>query len=111
MNSNERPSAYGRRPYLGQGYEPPVRQPVPEETLLSAELQIERKHFTFELKDNPRGRFLRIKEQAGVIRNTIIIPVTGLDDFQRIVNEMAAAAKKTPATKLESPDNDSLGNR
>lgn len=113
MFFNERPSPYGRRPYQGQGSQPP-RPFVQEDTIKTAELQVERKLFTITLKENPRGRFLRITEEAGTKRNTIIIPITGLEDFKRVVTEMAKAAEVLPAPKPaadeEDPD-DSIGNR
>lgn len=37
-----------------------------EETIKSERIQIERKLFLFTLKENPRGRFLRITEDVGV---------------------------------------------
>ena len=49
--------------------------------LLSERIQIERKQFFFDLKENPRGRFLRITEEVGGRRDAIIIPSTGLDLF------------------------------
>jgi hypothetical protein len=101
MISNERPSPYGRRPYQSQGYGQPKfsqpRPPVNEDTLKSAEVQIERKNFVFTLKENPRGRFLRITEDVGGRRDTIIIPSTGLADFKKLVDEMVRAADEIPA--------------
>jgi hypothetical protein len=41
-------------------------------------VQIERKTFVFSLKENVRGRLLRIAEGTGEKRNSIIIPTTGL---------------------------------
>ena len=38
------------------------------------EVQIERKHFYVEFRENDRGRFLRITEEAHGRRNTIIVP-------------------------------------
>jgi len=102
MISNERPSPYGRRPYQSQGYGAPKynslppRPPVNEDTLKSAEVQIERKNFVFTLKENPRGRFLRITEDVGGRRDTIIIPSTGLADFKKLVEEMAKASDEIP---------------
>ena len=103
MISNERPSPYGRRPYQGQSgpsygsskYAQP-RPPVVEDTLKSGEIQIERKNFVFALKENPRGRFLRITEDVGGRRDTIIIPSTGLADFKKLVDEMVKAADEIP---------------
>ena len=114
MFSNERPSPYGRRPYSGQGYQPQPRPFVQEDTLKTVELQVERKIFTLTLKENPRGRFLRITEEAGTKRNTVIVPITGLEDFKRVVNEMAKAAEALTAPKPAAEDedpNDSIGNR
>ncbi len=113
MISNERPSPYGRRPYQSQGYPPTPRPFVQEDTIKSAEIQVERKIFTITLKENPRGRFLRITEDAGSKRNTVILPITGLDDFKRVINEMAQAADAMPApvTSPEEDPGDSIGNR
>ena len=102
MISNERPSPYGRRPYQnqGQGYgAPKYAQPRPqvvEDTLKSGEIQIERKNFVFSLKENPRGRFLRITEDVGGRRDTIIIPSTGLAEFKKLLDEMVKASDEIP---------------
>ena|ERR1700733_13474068 len=100
MISNEHPSPYGRRPYQGQGYGAPKygqpKPPVNEDTLKSAEIQIERKLFVLTLKENPRGRFLRITEDVGGRRDTIIIPSTGLAEFKQLVDEMVKAADEIP---------------
>ena len=97
MISNERPSPYGRRPYQGssQGYGQPKPQ-VQEDTLKSETIQIERKTFVLTLKENPRGRFLRITEDVGGRRDTIIIPSTGLEDFKKLVDEMVKASNEIP---------------
>ena len=68
------------------------KPPVNEDTLHTAEIQIERKMFLFTLKENPRGRFLRITEDVGGRRDTIIVPSTGLADFKRIIDEMTQLA-------------------
>jgi len=60
--------------------------------LESRELQVERKHFLIEFRENERGRFLRITEEAHGRRNTVIIPSTGLDDFERMLDEVLSAA-------------------
>jgi hypothetical protein len=91
MISNERPSPFGRRPY-GQ-----PKPPVNEDTLKSEKVQIERKTFLFTLKENPRGRFLRITEDVGGRRDTIIIPATGLEDFKKLIDEMVKAVGEMPA--------------
>jgi hypothetical protein len=91
MISNERPSPYRRGAY-GQ-----PRPPVNEDTLHSVEIQIERKTFVFTLKENPRGRFLRITEGVGGRRDAIIIPSTGLEEFKKQVDMMSKAAEEIPA--------------
>ena len=91
------------RPFYGQSYgKPPPRPFVQEDTLKNGEVQIERKFFMLTLKENPRGRFLRITEDVGGKRNSIIIPSTGLADFKKLLDEMVAAADKIPA-KGEPP--------
>jgi len=90
MISNERPSPFGR-PAYGQ-----PRPPVNEDLLKSERVQIERKTFVFTLKENPRGRFLRITEDVGGRRDTIIIPSTGLEDFKKLLEEMVKAADEIP---------------
>jgi hypothetical protein len=69
---------------------------VVEETIKTDKVQIERKTFVFTLKENPRGRFLRITEDVNGRRDTIIIPATGLDDFKRLFEEMLKTSSETP---------------
>jgi hypothetical protein len=59
--------------------------------LLSEKIQIERKQFFFDLKENPRGRFLKITEDVGGRRDTIIIPSTGLDLFRDTIEKAIQA--------------------
>ncbi|MFN2542788.1 MAG: DNA-binding protein [Chthoniobacterales bacterium] len=61
------------------------------------ELQIERKHFYVEFRENERGRFLRITEEAHGRRNTIIVPSTGVDEFTAAIDEVIEAAERAPA--------------
>ncbi|MEY2466024.1 MAG: hypothetical protein QOD03_545 [Verrucomicrobiota bacterium] len=99
MISNERPSPYGNRPNRPFGVPKP---PVNEDTLKTDKVQIERKTFVFTLKENPRGRFLRITEDVGGRRDTIIIPAPGLEDFRKLLDEMVKASAETPP-KSEPP--------
>lgn len=95
-NSERRPPA--RRPYQqAYGSQPPAPRPfVQEDTLKELFVQVERKLFTVTLKENLRGRFLRITEEANERRITVIIPATGLEDFQTVINEMVKASKELP---------------
>jgi hypothetical protein len=61
------------------------------------ELQIERKHFYVELRENERGRFLRITEEAHGRRNSIIVPSTGVDDFTATIAEVLTNNEGAPA--------------
>ena len=69
MISNERPSPYGHHRPFGT-----PKPPVNEDTLKSDKIQIERKTFVFTLKENPRGRFLRITEDVAGRRAVPRIP-------------------------------------
>jgi len=40
------------------------------------------------LKENPRGRLLRITEDIAGRYNSIIIPATGLREFKKLLEEM-----------------------
>lgn len=66
---------------------------VVDNQLLSERIQIERKQFFFDLKENPRGRFLKITEEVGGRRDTIIIPSTGLDLFRSSIEKAIEADK------------------
>lgn len=92
MISNERPSPYGHSHRSFGAPKPHVN----EDTLKSEKVQIERKTFVFTLKENPRGRFLRITEDVGGRRDTIIIPAPGLEDFKKLLDDMVKASAEIP---------------
>lgn len=98
MISNERPSSSGYSGYAGGGsnYGGGAKPAVNEETLKTEKIQIERKTFVFALKENPRGRFLRITEDVSGRRDTIIIPAPGLEDFKKIIDEMVRTSAESP---------------
>ncbi|HEV2695644.1 MAG TPA: RNA-binding protein [Verrucomicrobiae bacterium] len=121
MISNERPSPYGRgnngnswhqpsqhnpnynsnynqNPNYNPNYNPnwQPKAPVREDSLKSGQIQIERKNFIFSLKENPRGRLLRITEDIAGRHNSIIIPATGLHEFKKLLEEMIKASDETP---------------
>ena len=66
--------------------------------IASRELQVERKHFSIEFRENERGRFLRITEEAHGRRNTVIVPSTGLNEFNTAVDEVIVAANNSTPT-------------
>ena len=58
------------------------------------QVQVERKLFSFDLRENPRGRFLRVTEDVGGRRDTIIIPATGLEQVRDMLDKMIEANTK-----------------
>ena len=70
-----------------------------DDELLSERIKIERKQFFFDLKENPRGRFLKITEDVGGRRDTIIIPTSGLELFRDTLN----LAVRTEAELVDAP--------
>jgi hypothetical protein len=67
-----------------------------EDVLKSEKISVERKQFFFDLKENPRGRFLRITEDVNGRRDTIIIPAPGLEDFRKALDSMIDANVAKP---------------
>lgn len=56
--------------------------------LRTARLRVERKQFTFDLKENLQGTFLRITEEVSGRRNSIVIPASGLELLRDSLNEV-----------------------
>ena len=69
--------------------------------LFSEQVQVERKLFTFDLRENPRGRFLRITEDVGGRRDTIIIPSTGLNQIREILDHVISKDESAPPPPVE----------
>jgi len=90
FSDNRTPSGYSN--YGNSGPRPSSN----EDTLKTEKIQIERKTFVFSLKENPRGRFLRITEDVSGRRDTIIIPAPGLIEFKKIVDEMVKVSAESP---------------
>lgn len=55
--------------------------PASDLELISKTLQVEHKLFYFDLKENPRGRYLKISEKTSGSRSTIIVPASGISYF------------------------------
>ena len=70
--------------------------------IASRELQVERKHYYIEFRENERGRFLRITEEAHGRRNTVIVPSTGLNEFNEAVDAVIIAANASNAASPSS---------
>lgn len=54
--------------------------------LMCKTLQVEHKLFYFDLKENPRGRYLKISEKTSATRSTIIVPFNGISWFLDLFN-------------------------
>jgi len=52
-----------------------------DDPLASEKIQVERKIFFLDLKENQRGRFLKITEDVGGRRDTIMLPASALQEF------------------------------
>src|SRR6516164_9508378 len=52
-----------------------------EDPLASEKIQVERKIFFLDLKENQRGRFLKITEDVSGRRDTIMLPASALQEF------------------------------
>jgi hypothetical protein len=50
-----------------------------------------------EFRENDRGRFLRITEEAHGRRNTIIVPSTGTNEFTAAIEDVLGATEQAPA--------------
>ena len=69
-------------------YSPPYRNYSNDQALESRELQVERKFFTAQIRENERGKFLRLTEEAQGRRNTVIIPSSGFADFAHLISDI-----------------------
>jgi hypothetical protein len=114
MISNERrwPARLPARrpPYSGRERQRTVQPLPPTGALAARETKIERKRFLVELKENPGGRYLRITESVAGRDNTIIIPASGLRNFQELLKEMLAAANEIPEKSYSPQPHDADGN-
>src|ERR1700744_3259146 len=94
--SDLRPKAhpqYGRAKQQGPSHwsKLPPMQHNTEETLKSGHVDVERKTFVFRLKENNRGRLLRITEEGNGKRSSLIVPATGLREFADLFQKMLDA--------------------
>lgn len=69
-------------------YSNAYRQYSRDNVLASRELQVERKFFRLEVRENDRGRFLRITEENQGRRNTVIVPDSGFAEFAKAIGEV-----------------------
>jgi hypothetical protein len=82
---------------LSKSRRPVTLAPEMDNIIETKEVQIERKHFYVEFRENDRGKFLRITEEAHGRRNTIIVPSTGTNEFTAAIDDVLAATEQAPA--------------
>ena len=70
-----------------------------DKELLNRKVQAERKVFFISLRENPRGRVLRITEDVGGRRDTVMIPAAGLDAIRDVLDEAINIHDAHPLTE------------
>jgi hypothetical protein len=68
------------------------RRAIEEKVVASKTFQAERKTITVELKSNARGSFFRITEENGGRIDRVIMPVAGVVDLVKALQELAPLA-------------------
>lgn len=68
---------------------PPLSQPIASE-----KIAVERKIFFLDLKENQRGRFLKITEDVGGRRDTIMLPSAAFRDFAEALARLIEFERK-----------------
>lgn len=77
---------------------------IVDKELFSEQVQIERKLFSFDLRENPRGRFLKVTEDVGGRRDTVIMPATGLEQVRDIINRALNASNEAGPCDTSNTD-------
>ncbi len=72
----------------------PDRDPE-EEPLCVETLQVERKRITLMLRENPRGRFVRIIEEVNGRRDMVVVPAVGLRGLRDALDRIIEAEEST----------------
>lgn len=62
-----------------------------DKEIFSRHFNVERKQLYFDLRENQRGRFLRITEDVGGRRDAVIIPSAGLEQLRVVIEELIKA--------------------
>jgi hypothetical protein len=71
------------------------------EPLATEKVVIERKVFFLDLKENQRGRFLKITEDVGGRRDTIMLPAAAFRDFAMAFASLAEIDRTLPQREPE----------
>ena len=74
------------RPQFSEGFEAKSAR-----TLATEKIEVEYKTFFLDLQENHRGRFLRITEDAGGRRETVIVPIENAREFTESLKRVVVA--------------------
>jgi hypothetical protein len=66
---------------------------MPNDPLASEKITVDRKIFFLDLKENNRGRFLKITEDVGGRRDTIMLPAEAFADFSAALQRLTELEK------------------
>jgi hypothetical protein len=71
--------------------------------LASEKVMIDRKIFFLDLKENQRGRFLKITEDVGGRRDTILLPATAFREFAAAFVRLVQMERTLPSEENDLP--------
>lgn len=66
------------------------RERVPDTELAREEFQIEQKEFRVALKENAKGKFVRVQEFSHDRMNSVVVPVRGLREMIEVLQKLEA---------------------
>ena len=68
----------------------------PNAPIASEKMVVGRKVFFLDLKENNRGRFLKVTEDVSGRRDTIMIPAEALEEFHQLLGRLIQFEAKLP---------------
>mmetsp|Transcript_39381 Transcript_39381/g.47751 ORF Transcript_39381/g.47751 Transcript_39381/m.47751 type:complete len:262 (-) Transcript_39381:520-1305(-) len=73
-----------------------------DKEVVSKTLKVESKLFYFDLKENSRGRYLKISEKTQGTRSTVIVPANGISWFREVVKYFVDGSPDSKELTTES---------
>jgi hypothetical protein len=64
-----------------------------DETYYETMMKVENKDIFIDLKRNKAGVYLKVSERNGSVRNTVLIPASGIERLKEILNEVSSASE------------------
>ena len=77
---------------------PPMSE-NPHQPLASEQIKTDRKKFFLDLKENDRGRVLKITEDVGGRRDTIMVPMEAARDLADCISRLCEFEEQLPRHK------------